>query len=1641
MASEGELACRLYDWVTNEMHFYPQGSHASIPKPEQLKLLCRGPCAPIWQWVIKHIRSTETVKTVTGNLALKNKSSSPQYRVNYGVGGEQFEETKCALLERRAALSGEVTTTLRDVGHFEHEVERITAEVTETENKYQQLKMSINTSRRKAALLTAYCARSADVTAQYGEYVNVINTRVQDIKQRAQKTLETEEFYSREVTQDEKEEEEQTSALETASAKHVRESCELIGQFLQDMLSGTFANDKSLINKHKEPLWQKVEHMCGTFSADQVMTGLLTYTSDTTSRLRTLTARVDIRRDAQALRFRYDGGEMKDLANQPSLYRSVHQLLQERNKEHFLSFIQCQKSQNDARNLEQSVAMVKSRIDKKLEKVFAQKAADLKLARPVRTSACEQFFLMATKCSSSNRPVVFFITLLFTVLSNLAKENATQACEYFQLLCKLLNYACSTDVNLPNAEVLLNNEITWLKRVRDEVVNTGETQTDDTLLEGHLGITRELLAFQSADKKYQMGSEKGGANLVKELVEDFVFPASKIVLHSRKMNGEFPTEQAMPVCNTPSTVIAAYDLLVALCTGCVPNLQFLSSMLIDMYYNGEAPLAEWEYLPPVGSRPVKGFVGLKNAGATCYMNSVLQQLFMIEKIRAGILTVEGAADDIEEDFSSIEKGEGETNVDASEEERKDEGSNKDEGRLEYHFEMLKQTQLIFGNLASSKLQYYVPRGFWKHFKLWGEPVNLREQHDALEFFNSLVDSLDEALKALGQPQCLQKELGGSFADQKICKDCPHRYQREEPFTSLNVDIRNHHNLFESLEQYVKGDLLEGANAYHCDKCNKKVDTVKRLVIRKLPKILAIQLKRFDYDWERESAIKFNDYFEFSREFDMEPYTVQGLAKIEGEIIDTDCDDKGQSTKYRLIGVVVHSGQASGGHYYSYIYHRQDNASPKWYKFDDGEVFECKMEDDEEMKNQCFGGEFMGEVFDHMLKRMTYRRQKRWWNAYILFYERVELEEDKLTKNIQSLTISNKSNPIKMPQAIEKCVRKQNIMFMHEKTQFCSEYFQFMKKLLTCNQFYTHGTQDKLSPEAESLAMLSTELASKFLFNVGFHTKKTLRGSATEWYEALTCYLRSSKKVRNWFAQHVMFSYPGRFAEYLLECPSTEVRNAFGKVVVCLAHFSLSDGPCPPPLVQGLYGPGQPADPNATLADHLLFAVLNLLKKEVSEHGRHLQQYFHLFLMYSNLGVGEKLHLLKLSVPAKFMMVALDEGPGPPIKYQYAELSKLHSVVSQLVRCCDISSKCTSSVQNQEPLPNPYGDQILMPIQAPVTEILIDRTSYVKKLLEDCNNSDDTTKLLRYCCWENPHFSSTVLSELLWQVAYSYTYELRPYLDLLLQMLLLEDSWQNHRIHNALKGIPDDRDGLLDTIQRSKSHYQKRAYQCIKMMVALFMHCPPAAQMLLNNGDLKRKWTWAVEWLNDELERRPYPGNAQYTYNNWSPQAQSNETSNGYFLERSQSARVTLAKAIELCPEEDPEDAELTDDQDTSHTREESVSPGGTGEETDNAQTQKTTDKKTVQNNQLPVSGEKTQPTQPNNQINNQLNSNVPSTSEQAPPENSETGEEEHKKDENKIIEGLKDKESDIPTEKEIFVTKQTSKDVKAASTKDKGKPV
>ena len=81
----------------------------------------------------------------------------------------------------------------------------------------------------------------------------------------------------------------------------------------------------------------------------------------------------------------------------------------------------------------------------------------------------------------------------------------------------------------------------------------------------------------------------------------------------------------------------------------------------------------------------------------------------------------------------------------------------------YRLGVVKQLQCIFGHLMKSRLQYCTPRGYWKSFRyknlyigpsaasfqnfcrMGDRPVNVREQRDAIEFFNGVVDCIDEGL--------------------------------------------------------------------------------------------------------------------------------------------------------------------------------------------------------------------------------------------------------------------------------------------------------------------------------------------------------------------------------------------------------------------------------------------------------------------------------------------------------------------------------------------------------------------------------------------------------------------------------------------------------------------------------------------------------------------------------------------------------------------------------------------------------------------------------------------------------------------------------------------------------------------------------
>lgn len=274
-----------------------------------------------------------------------------------------------------------------------------------------------------------------------------------------------------------------------------------------------------------------------------------------------------------------------------------------------------------------------------------------------------------------------------------------------------------------------------------------------------------------------------------------------------------------------------------------------------------------------------------------------------------------------------------------------------------------------------------------------------------------------------------------------------------------------------------------------------------------------------------------------------------------------------------------------------------------------------------------------------------------------------------------------------------------------------------------------------------------------------------------------------------------------------------------------------------------------------------------------------------------------------------MQVALDEGPGPPIKHQYPDLCKLHHVVSQLIRCSDVTSKCKSSEEGAAILPNPYGDPTIpvenrLPLSKEAIDCLFNKTSYVKKLLEDVHAGEEGLKLLQFCSWENPQFTRILLMELLWQCGFAYWMDMRHHTDMLLSILLMEDSWQMHRIHNAVLGMNQEREGLLEAIQRTKAHYQKRAYQIMKCLVQLFKRSQSAHEILISSSKGTELWMSACEWLREELDRRT---SNQYSYSSWahpsvaSVSTVTNENTNGYMLERSLSAKNTLQFACELLP--------------------------------------------------------------------------------------------------------------------------------------------
>ena len=63
-------------------------------------------------------------------------------------------------------------------------------------------------------------------------------------------------------------------------------------------------------------------------------------------------------------------------------------------------------------------------------------------------------------------------------------------------------------------------------------------------------------------------------------------------------------------------------------------METCNNLVLFFFSDCDPPLGEWEFFPQLGPRPARSFVGLKNAGATCYMNAVIQQVYRLYMVYA-----------------------------------------------------------------------------------------------------------------------------------------------------------------------------------------------------------------------------------------------------------------------------------------------------------------------------------------------------------------------------------------------------------------------------------------------------------------------------------------------------------------------------------------------------------------------------------------------------------------------------------------------------------------------------------------------------------------------------------------------------------------------------------------------------------------------------------------------------------------------------------------------------------------------------------------------------------------------------------------------------------------------------------------------
>ncbi|EDW39044.1 GL13871 [Drosophila persimilis] len=221
---------------------------------------------------------------------------------------------------------------------------------------------------------------------------------------------------------------------------------------------------------------------------------------------------------------------------------------------------------------------------------------------------------MAEQMSASTQHTQF-------LLSEEGKEPYGPACrDYFWLLARLVD--------------TLSSEIGAEEHIDIEMLCESISQSI---------LTRDYYELRQG---FQDDAMVGLLNLMSNLIKHdtrFKYKPKILVFMDQLLGLLFdmpsPSDRHKPKCKSPTSRAAAFDLLMELTRGCATNFTYLHGRLMAQHKSGPKPPYPWDYWPRDEGRADCGYVGLTNLGATCYMASCIQHLYMMPQARAAVLRV------------------------------------------------------------------------------------------------------------------------------------------------------------------------------------------------------------------------------------------------------------------------------------------------------------------------------------------------------------------------------------------------------------------------------------------------------------------------------------------------------------------------------------------------------------------------------------------------------------------------------------------------------------------------------------------------------------------------------------------------------------------------------------------------------------------------------------------------------------------------------------------------------------------------------------------------------------------------------------------------------------------------------------------